>query len=191
MIPQQSGGEPRRVDVPAPTVATKGAISLVKPYLVSVTHSGETERVRDVDAPMATVTSSMGDGVAEPFIIPQFSENGPRSVDKPLGTVTTTSRGVGLCQSFLIAYYGTQNMSGIDEPVPTATTKDRFGVVEASVERYMLDIRFRMLTPRELARAQGFPDSYKFAGNREDVVKQIGNAVPPHTAKALIGEVLA
>jgi DNA (cytosine-5)-methyltransferase 1 len=47
-----------------------------------------------------------------------------------------------------------------------------------------------MLQPRELARAQGFPDSYQFTGNREAVVKQIGNAVPPNTAKALILEAL-
>jgi site-specific DNA-cytosine methylase len=43
---------------------------------------------------------------------------------------------------------------------------------------------------RELARAQGFPDDYRFTGNREDVVKQIGNAVPPPIAYALALEVL-
>jgi DNA (cytosine-5)-methyltransferase 1 len=47
-----------------------------------------------------------------------------------------------------------------------------------------------MLQPHELARAQGFPDSYRFSGNREDIVKQIGNAVPVNLAKALIGELL-
>jgi C-5 cytosine-specific DNA methylase len=38
--------------------------------------------------------------------------------------------------------------------------------------------RFRILKPRELIRAQGFPDEYVFTGNREAVVKQIGKAVP-------------
>ncbi len=95
------------------------------------------------------------------------------------------------CETFIVCYYGTNNMSAVDAPLPTATTKPRFGLVEANVTHYMLDIRFRMLQPRELARAQGFPDSYQFSGNREQVVKQIGNAVPPVTAKALLSGMLA
>ncbi len=102
-----------------------------------------------------------------------------------------TKANQAVVQPFLISYYGTQNMSSVDEPIPTVTVKDRFGLVEARVQKYLLDIRFRMLTPRELARAQGFTDSYRFTGNRKDVVKQIGNAVPPNTAQALIREVLA
>ena len=35
----------------------------------------------------------------------------------------------------------------------------------------------RLMTPRELARLQGFPDSHKFSGNKRDVLIQIGNAV--------------
>jgi site-specific DNA-cytosine methylase len=48
----------------------------------------------------------------------------------------------------------------------------------------------RMLTPKELARGMSFPDSYQFAGNREQVVKQIGNSVPRRLAKALITRLL-
>jgi DNA (cytosine-5)-methyltransferase 1 len=44
----------------------------------------------------------------------------------------------------------------------------------------------RALTPREGARLQGFPDSFAFVGTRAQVVKQIGNAVPP-----LLGRVIA
>jgi DNA (cytosine-5)-methyltransferase 1 len=57
-------------------------------------------------------------------------------------------------------------------------------------QTYLLDIRFRMLTPKELARAMSFPDDYKFAGNREKVVKQIGNAVAVNVAKALCKSLL-
>ncbi|HKV33263.1 MAG TPA: DNA (cytosine-5-)-methyltransferase [Pyrinomonadaceae bacterium] len=44
----------------------------------------------------------------------------------------------------------------------------------------------RALTPREGARLQGFEDSFIFKGTRSQIVKQIGNAVPP-----LLGQVLA
>jgi Alw26I/Eco31I/Esp3I family type II restriction m6 adenine DNA methyltransferase len=37
----------------------------------------------------------------------------------------------------------------------------------------------RVISQREAARLQGFPDSFVFCGNRGSVNKQIGNAVPP------------
>ncbi|KAM7258254.1 hypothetical protein ACFE04_013995 [Oxalis oulophora] len=43
----------------------------------------------------------------------------------------------------------------------------------------------RILTVRECARSQGFPDSYKFSGNIHNKHRQIGNAVPPPLAYAL------
>jgi DNA (cytosine-5)-methyltransferase 1 len=69
-------------------------------------------------------------------------------------------------------------MSSVANRLPTVTANDGFGLVELEVTRYYLDIRFRMLQPGELARAQGFPDAYQFAGTKKEQVKQIGNAVP-------------
>jgi DNA (cytosine-5)-methyltransferase 1 len=43
----------------------------------------------------------------------------------------------------------------------------------------------RALTPREGARLQSFDDDFQFAGNRAQIVKQIGNAVPPLLGKAI------
>jgi len=40
-------------------------------------------------------------------------------------------------------------------------------------------IFIRPFNTRELAQIQGFPKNYKFYGKREDIIKQIGNAVPP------------
>lgn len=44
----------------------------------------------------------------------------------------------------------------------------------------------RALTPREGARLQGFRDDFVFEGTRSQIVKQIGNAVPP-----LLGQTIA
>ena len=58
---------------------------------------------------------------------------------------------------------------------------------------FMADIGLRMLTPRELYRANGFPDDYKidrdYKGNVYGKSKQVarcGNAVPPPFATALV-----
>lgn len=48
----------------------------------------------------------------------------------------------------------------------------------------------RALTNRERARLQTFPDSYIFAGSKEQVRKQIGMAVPPMGAKIIFEAIL-
>jgi len=51
--------------------------------------------------------------------------------------------------------------------------------------RYGHPLYDRPLTPREAARLQGFPDKIHFKGTRQDVRRQIGNAVPPPLAESI------
>lgn len=191
LIPQHGGGEPRDVSKPIPTVATKGAISLVSPLLMQIDQASGSGCVRGVDSPLPTLVTKENTALVEPFVVTVTHSGAERvrSINDPLPTVTR-SMGEGIAIPFLVQYYGSSDVTGIDDPLPTATTKDRFGLIEAKVDRYMIDIHFRMLATRECARGQGFPDAYQFTGKREDVMKQIGNAVPPNTAKALIMEAL-
>ena len=64
---------------------------------------------------------------------------------------------------------------------PARTVKENHGGV------FLHYARDRVMTPRELARLQSFPDGYLFCGSKGAVLKQIGNAVPPLLAKA-VGE---
>jgi DNA (cytosine-5)-methyltransferase 1 len=56
---------------------------------------------------------------------------------------------------------------------------------------YAHPFRNRSITAREAARIQGFPDYFEFTGNRAEVRRQIGNAVPPPMAFSLAMSLLA
>jgi DNA (cytosine-5)-methyltransferase 1 len=78
--------------------------------------------------------------------------------------------------------------SRLDGDMPSVTITVNF--VHPASNRCIHPKCDRALTPREGARLQSFDDEFQFAGNRSQVVKQIGNAVPPLLGKA-IGEALA
>ncbi len=80
----------------------------------------------------------------------------------PLGMVTS---GFSSCYSRLAP----------NEPANTITVN----FVHPASNRCIHPYQDRALTPREGARLQGFPDTFGFLGTRSQVVKQIGNAVPP------------
>ena len=77
----------------------------------------------------------------------------------------------------------------------TCTTRDRFGLVTVNVHgvpHVIADIAMRMLQPRELFNAQGFPASYiidRAADGRvltkTEQVRMCGNSVCPPVAAAL------
>jgi DNA (cytosine-5)-methyltransferase 1 len=73
----------------------------------------------------------------------------------------------------------------LDRPARTLTCRN-FGGATADMHRVRLpDGRRRMLTIREGARLQGFPDWFEFHGSRSEQTEQIGNAVSPLMSLAL------
>lgn len=94
VLQQQSGGLPRPVDQPAPTIAADGAIGLVEPFIVPPRHMND-GGVDSVDAPLRTVTAVSGHvfGVVEPFLT-KYNRTAikAKSVDDPLETVSTRDR---------------------------------------------------------------------------------------------------
>jgi DNA (cytosine-5)-methyltransferase 1 len=55
---------------------------------------------------------------------------------------------------------------------------------------YLLVNGKRRLTPREMLRLQGFPDSYKIVGNDSQIRKQAGNAVPVNLVSAVLNSLI-
>jgi DNA (cytosine-5)-methyltransferase 1 len=121
---------------------------------------------------------------------------GARSVRDQVPTLTAQGNHVGAVAAFLTRYNGVGIGSRAQEPMGTVTARDRFGVVVVRVQGVpyaIADIGMRMLAPRELFRAQGFPDTYLIgdgAGGlrltKEEQVRMVGNSVCPPLAAALI-----
>lgn len=182
----------RDLGEPHPTITAGGShTAVIEPFMVKVAHSGDDNcRVKPLTEPVGTMTTSNQYALCSPFILPhrQFEQMDVDSVGNPLRTVTATNGG---CNALVIPFYGTGAADDVADPLATVTTKDRFGLAEPQREGLALDIRFRMLQPHELARAMGFPTDYKITGNRAEQVKQIGNAVEVHQARALASAAFA
>jgi len=67
---------------------------------------------------------------------------------------------------------------------PSGTVKENHGGVFIHYEKN------RVMTPRELARLQSFPDSFIFQGSKSSILKQLGNAVPCKLSEAIAGSIL-
>lgn len=168
------------------------------PFLIqyhSETRKGEV-RGQKVNEPIATLDTSNRYGLVTAFISKYFGGNytgAGSSIDEPLHTITAVDHN-SLVQAFLIKYYGQGVGQEVSEPLGTITSREHFGLVMVHGEPYQIvDIGMRMLTPRELFRAQGFPEDYiidrDYNGNvygRAKQVERVGNSVCPDIAEALV-----
>src|SRR5690625_1181686 len=124
-----------------------------------------------------------------------FYNGAGRSLDEPMSTVLNTGSHQSLVYAFMQKYYGQGVGQTLNGPIHTIPTHDRFGLVTVTVDgqNYVItDIAMRMLQPRELYRAQGFPDSYIIDrgvdGKRltkTEQVRMVGNSVSPQCSMAL------
>ena len=64
-------------------------------------------------------------------------------------------------------------------------------ITSAAIREFLHPVEDRCLTLRECARLQGFPDSFKFLGNRSEQAILVGNAIPPTFGEALGRSIVA
>jgi DNA (cytosine-5)-methyltransferase 1 len=155
------------------------------------------------DTPMHTITAgglqarpgtAITQGVVTSNLVKMRGDNVGSATDEPLHTISAQGTHHAEVRAFLIKYYGTDQDPALRDPLHTVTTKDRFGLVTIKGEDYQIvDIGLRMLTPRELYRAQGFPQGYQidFGAAGEPLtktaqVRMCGNSVCPPLSQAIV-----
>lgn len=190
---------PRGADEPTATSTSKADAALVTAMLVNTANSKTTGRgpnAWDAETPVRTVTSSGGQALVTSNLIKlRGTSKEGQSVDEPLHTVSAQGTHHAEVRAFLVKYYGTDQDPQLGEPLHTVTTKDRFGLVTVKGQQYQIvDIGLRMLTPRELYRAQGFPESYLIDTlvngkplTKTAQVRMCGNSVCPPMSRAIVG----
>lgn len=185
-----------KVDEPLRTItADGGGKSVLLTAFLAKHYGGVTGHV--VDRPLGTVTTVDHHSLVTGVITPIDNRSSGRlignAVDDPLRTIVTENR-FALTQAFLVKYYGSNFALPVDEPLRTITTRDRFGLVTVhGIDYQIADIGLRMLQPRELYTAQGFPEKYiidtPVNGKRmtkKAQVRMVGNSVSPPPAAALV-----
>lgn len=213
---QSSGSSPVwSLDQPLTTITTENRHALVAPWIAK--HYGTSTGIQ-MDLPLPTVTGQGGHlslceartGFLTKANSHGWDRNGGPStpLDAPTWTIVgkdptalvtadagheTPDRLVAWIERY---YSSGGHSSDLQLPLPTITTVDRMSLVVARLrELRIVDIGMRMLQPRELARAQGFPDTYLLPGTKTQQVHRIGNSVVPQVAAAVVranwGEAMA
>ena len=185
----------RDVEQPINTITANGATAgivtahIQRDYSQSIGHAA--------DAPLGTITAGGGgkSALVTSNLVKLRGTSNAAATDEPLGTVSAGGTHHAEVRAFLVKYYGTDQDPRLEEPLHTVTTKDRYGLVTVAGEEYQIaDIGLRMLAPRELFKAQGFPDNYIIGDDpaqgltltKSAQVRMCGNSVCPPLATALV-----
>lgn len=197
-----TGNDATSPNEPTQTIESHAKHAVVSAFLAqhnTMPHGG-IHAGHSAEEPMSTVTTtgSHQGVVAAHLISLKGSDRRDGSVEEPVPAITAGGLHVGEVRAFLLKYYGGESSDeghDIDAPLGSVTTRDRFGLVMVQAEPYeIVDIGMRMLTPRELFAAQGFPADYIIdpigpSGKpltKTAQIRMCGNSVCPPLAAALV-----
>jgi DNA (cytosine-5)-methyltransferase 1 len=186
------------IDLPLPTVTTVDHNFLLQPFLIQ-NNTWQTRRGKgglDIGLPLPTLTTAGHHALLEPFVVEYYGNSTTRSIYKPVSSISTNPH-------YALVELVMQNEGGIDNLPVVRTPEDIDNhdfkcpfCIEFNGQRYLIDIMLRMLAPRELARAMGFPESFRFEQldgtplTKTDAVRMIGNACPVNTVRELVKTVI-
>ena len=106
-----------------------------------------------------------------------------RHTPKMLEIIRHSGPNISYIPKHLISSGFSSCYSRLDGNEPSVTITVNF--VHPASNRCIHPKQDRALTPREGARLQSFDDKFKFCGTRSQIVKQLGNAVPPLLGQAV------
>lgn len=158
-------------------------------------------RPLDVQDPMHTVTSHDREAVVAAHVVKFKGDNLGHGANEPMQTVTTSAGEFAVCKAYLAKMHGGDELGYwplirdlLNEFCGYTLAEDEVLLLEiGGVLYYIADIGLRMLSPRELYNAMGFPPDYiidrDYEGNeykKSAQVARCGNAVCPPVASALV-----
>ena len=184
----------QELDEPLMTVDTAPRYALSVAHIMKNYGGGYNGAGSAADAPLDTVTAKDHNSLVTAHIMTMRNNMDGQPIDEPLTTISCSGAHHAEVQAFLVKYFSTGAAKSVNEPLDTITTKDRFALVTIHGEEYIItDIKMRMLQPRELFNAQGFPEDYIIDhdadGHPYTKTKQVarcGNAVTPQVPAALV-----
>jgi DNA (cytosine-5)-methyltransferase 1 len=200
---ERPGQAPRlhALDKPYPTVVAGGIKTALVSAFLAKHFGGHETPGRPLQLSMDTVTARDHHALVTSHMLKlrgglEDHQNTAQDFRGPAPTLTAGGTHLAEVRAFLMKYYGTDQDPQVGLPLHTVTTKDRFGLVTVQGHDYVIaDIGMRMLVPRELFRAQGFPDTYvidapppnrKKRLSKSVQVRLCGNSVCPPLAAALV-----
>lgn len=184
-------------EMPMPTVDASNRYAITTAQLVEYFGTG---RPIDVSVPLHTVTSRDREALACAHVVEFKGQDIGQTVKKPLRTITASAGEFAACHAVLAKAVG-QDLahwpkirSLLNEHCGYSMGDDDVLLLRiGGVYYFIADILLRMLTPRELYRAMGFPPDYiidrDYTGKEYGKTKQVarcGNAVCPPMATALV-----
>ena len=184
----------QELDEPLMTVDTQPRYALSVAHITKNYGGNYQGAGSSADNPLDTVTAKDHNSLVTAHILTMRNNMDGQALDEPLSTISCSGAHHAEVQAFLVKYFSNGAAKSVQEPLDTVTTKDRFALVTIHGEEYIItDIRMRMLQPRELFNAQGFPADYIIDhdsdGNpysKSQQVARCGNAVTPPVAAALV-----
>lgn len=190
-------------DAPLPTVTAVDHNALTAGYLIQYHSETAKSEVRGqaLSEPIMTIDGSPRYGLTTAHLISYYSGNEHAAdVKAPLHTITTKDRH-GLVETRIERIEGCTDLGCWPEIRAMLNEFCGYSIKEneilllriSGVDYFIVDISLRMLAPRELYNAQGFPPDYIIdkdctgkSYNRTKQVARCGNAVPPPFAEALV-----